>query len=143
MPAGSQPNLPGRKPITILQHKPIALNLFCFLHSPELGRDVRQVLPSPTASSEGYTLPTWEVGAPKLSLPKLLCMVQEDEVKAAQRDWSHLWFQIHHGFGTVVDPGAQQAFEEVANIQNTSLVLFPARENPEGFRGAPGEGHGL
>lgn len=58
--------------------------------------------------------------------PKLLCMIQEDEVKAALRDWSHLWSSIQHGFGTVVDPGAQQAFEEVTNIQNRSLVLFPA-----------------
>lgn len=140
MPTGSQPNLPGRKPITIPEHKPIALNLFWFLHSPELNRDVRQVLPSPVATSDLYVA---YMGTPKMSLPKLLCVVQEDEVKAAQRDWTHLWFPIQHGFGTVVDPGAQQAFEEVANIQNRCLVLFPARENPEGYRGAPGEGHGL
>lgn len=112
--------------------KPIALNLFCCSHSPELGRDVRQVLPSPTASSEGPDLYVPYMGTPKLSLPKLLCTVQEDEVKAARRDWSHLWSSIQHGFGTVVDPGAQEAFEEVANIQKRSLVLFPAcSEGPQ------------
>lgn len=42
MPTGSQPSLPGRKPITISQYRPVPLHLFC-LHSPELGRDIREV----------------------------------------------------------------------------------------------------
>lgn len=38
-----------------------------------------------------------------------------------------------HGFGTVEGPGAQQTFEEVAEIQARSLVVFPAcSEVPQG-----------
>lgn len=66
------------------------------------------------------------MGTPELPLPKLLCMVQEDELKAAWRDWSQGWSSTLRGFGTVVEPGAQQASEDVAEIQARSLVFFPA-----------------
>lgn len=68
MPTGFQPSLPGRKPITIPQHRPVPLHLFWCLHGPELSRDKWEVLPSPLPSPEGYTVLTctlfiWEHGS--------------------------------------------------------------------------------
>lgn len=45
---GSQPSLPGRKPVTTPQHGPVPLHLFSCLHSPELSGGVGGApLPSP------------------------------------------------------------------------------------------------
>lgn len=126
MPTGSQPSLPGRKPITIPQHRPVPLHLFCCLHSPELSRDVREVLPSPIPSPEGYTaltctLLTWEH---RSCLCPSCCTVQKDELKAAWGDWSQGWSSTQHSFGTVVGPGAQQAFEEVARPAGLASSLL-------------------